>query len=337
MILNIKNIERVVLLGGGESLRKICLSLKSKGVPISVVTSPRHGDEESHNGECLRDFLEKQNISFIITEDISSNEVEKFIGNTDDAFCLSISAAWIFKEQLISSLFKGRLFNSHGTRLPQNRGGGGFSWQIIMGVRFGFCQIHLIDSGVDTGDIVRTKEFLYPSDCRIPADYAKVALEKNYNFLLGFIEEIRQGGVVIETIKQSEYFSSYWPRLDTSINGWIDWDIRVRELERFVCAFDDPYAGAKSYIDDEKLFIKKVSVDYSDGNFHSFQAGIVYRKNDDWLCVCSQGGTLIIEALVNEDGEDYIKKVKVGDRFYTPPQILNKRASRIVYTPSGIK
>ena len=343
MKLQIDDIQKVVLLGGGALLRKICLWCLSEDASVSVITSPRHSNENLGPGYIdgdelsLREFLERNHIPFIIAEDIQSERVEQFLGDTSDAFCVSLGAAWIFKEPTINSLFKGRLFNLHGTRLPQNRGGGGFSWQVMMGTRFGFCQLHLIDGCVDTGDIVKTREFLYPAQCRIPKDYEGVYLEKNLDFIIDFIEEIRQKGVCVETVKQSEYFSTYWPRLNTSLHGWIDWNTSLVDIERFVCAFDDPYEGAKSYLSDEIVFIKKVSVDYPDGNFHSFQSGIVYRKNENWLCVCVDKGSLIIESIVNHRGENLLPKIKPGDRLYTPQHKLDERTKRVIYTPSGSK
>ena len=216
---------------------------------------------------------------------------------------MSIGAAWIFKKETINGLFYGRLFNLHGTRLPQNRGGGEISWQIMMGNRFGFCQLHLVDGGLDTGHIVKTEEFLYPPSCRIPKDYKDIYVKKNLDFIINFIEKIKQEGVDIETVKQNEYFSSYYPRLNTRDHGWINWDDKVIQLERFICAFDEPYEGAKCFWNDQIVFIKKVCVDYHDQSFHPYQSGIVYRNNGKWLCVCAIGGSLIIEEIIDSDGK----------------------------------
>jgi methionyl-tRNA formyltransferase len=337
MKLVVTGIERVVLLGGGKMLVALARLFLSKGTPLSVVTSPRHSHEKVGGGLTLKDFLELEKINFIVAEDIRSGESKSFLSDLSKAFCLSIGSAWIFKDDVIGSIFKNRLFNLHGTRLPQNRGGGGFSWQIMMGNRLGFCQLHLIDSGVDTGDIVRTKEFLYPPSCRKPIDYEKLYIEMNLNFVSDLIEEIRTTGVAIETVRQSEYFSTYWPRLNTGENAWINWNDSVESIERFICAFDEPYEGAKTFLNDNKVFVKEVSVDYSDPQFHSYQAGIIFRKNSKWISVCSNGGTLIIQEIWDEGGNNLIERVKVGDRFFTPYLVLSERNKRISYTPSGPK
>ena len=65
----------------------------------------------------------------------------------------------MLKNSTISSLFKNKLFNLHSTGLPQNRGGGGFSWQIMMGVKSVTAR-HLVDNGIDTGPIIEKGIYL---------------------------------------------------------------------------------------------------------------------------------------------------------------------------------
>ena len=310
---------------------------KSKSVPFLVVTSPRHSEEYLKGGLRLVDELNKLSVKHIITKDISSNEINKFLGDLSDAFCLSIGAAWIFKKDVLTELFKGRLFNLHGTRLPQNRGGGGFSWQILLGNRLGFCQLHLVDSGVDTGNLVKTKEFLFPASCRIPLDYQSIQFDENLKFVTGFFEEIWQKEITIETTKQLEYFSSYWPRLSTEEQAWIDWSENIISLERFICAFDKPYEGSKTLLNSKKVFIRSAMSDFGDQRFHSFQTGIIFRKSSNWLMVAANGGTLIVEELLDDNGLDLIRECRVGDRFFTPTSYLDSRYDRVVYTPEGKK
>ena len=293
--------------------------------------------EYLNNGSTLIDELQNSSVPYVVISDIGSSEAKEFLGDLSDAFCLSLGAAWIFNQEIITGIFKDKLFNLHGTRLPQNRGGGGFSWQIMMGNRLGFCQLHLVDAGVDTGDLVRTEEFLYPANCRIPEDYIKVYFNENLDFVIDFIEEIRQQGIDIETTKQSEYFSSYWPRLSTSENGWIDWSGSIISLERFICAFDKPYEGCKTFLNSKKVCIRSVMCDFGDQSFHTFQSGIIYRKSSNWLMVATDGGSLIVQEVMDESGANIIQDVRVGDRFVTPSSYLEGRYGRVVYTPQGKK
>ena len=77
--------------------------------------------------------------------------------------------------------------------------------------------------------------------------------------------------------------------------------------------------------------------DYGDQSFHAFQSGIIYRKSPDWLNVAADGGSLIVQEVLNESGRNIIQDIKVGDRFVTPSNYLEGRYGRVVYTAKGKK
>ena len=74
-------IEGLILLGGGTLLRKLCLWAKSEGMPVRVVTSPRHNCE-TVDDESLSDFFLRHKVENISTDNISSKDVIKFLRNT---------------------------------------------------------------------------------------------------------------------------------------------------------------------------------------------------------------------------------------------------------------
>ena len=41
--------------------------------------------------------------------------------------------------------------------------------------------------------------------------------------------------------QQVDYLGRYNPRLDTKIDGWIDWNMNSYHLVDFINAFDEPY------------------------------------------------------------------------------------------------
>jgi len=329
-------IEKIVLLGGGPLLVSLALWCKHKEVPVCVVTSPRHSEELIEDNLNLAQILDSNSIEYLVDSDISSVDVLNYLSDLSSSFCLSLGAAWIFKESIIEDLFCGRLFNLHGTRLPQNRGGGGFSWQILMGTRLGFCQLHMVDAGIDTGDIVATREFLYPASCRVTAVYQRIYHHKNREFIIDFFEKIVSSDSSFDTTKQPDYLSSYWPRLSTEVNGWVDWEEDIEYLDRFICAFDDPYAGAKTYLNSEQVHIKNVISDFSDNHFHPFQFGLVYRKGPSWLVVSARGGSLIIQNITDENGNSVLEKVQLGDRLFTPLAKIQTRFTRVIYSSKGL-
>ena len=77
---------------------------------------------------------------------------------------------------------------------------------------------------------------------------------------------------------QIHYLSRYNPRLNTKINGFIDWSLNSRDLINFINAFDDPYKGASTYLNNGKfgrLYLKRVQLHGGDTPNHPFMSGIV--------------------------------------------------------------
>jgi methionyl-tRNA formyltransferase len=324
-----------MLLGGGKLLFNMALKLKQKNIPVIVVSSPRHIEEKLEDNISLKELFIRNNIETIVTENIGKdqNVINHITPNT---MGISIGAAWILRKQFIEK-FNGRLVNVHGARLPQNRGGGNFSWQILNNNRLGVCLIHLLDEGIDTGLILKYDEFFYPNSCRTPNDYINLYTEKNIKFLIEFISELEKQKEFVE-INQPEYFSTYWPRISSEHNGFIDWNWSLQQIESFICAFDDPYAGATTFINDTQVFLKNCIIDKNDGMFHPFQKGIVYKKSNNSLFIATEHGTLIVGTVLDINNDNIYDNIQFGDRFYTPVSLIDKaKQYRAFYTSKGLK
>lgn len=47
------------------------------------------------------------------------------------------------------------------------------------------------------------------------------------------------------------------------------------------------------------------------------------------------GGSLIVQEVVDENGNDIIQDIRIGDRFVTPSAYIDARYERVTYTPQG--
>ena len=108
------------------------------------------------------------------------------------------------------------------------------------------------------------------------------------------------------------------------------------DIDCFICAFDDPYDD-KTFLNDKIFHLKSVMLTYENGKFHPFQKGIIYRKNKKWISVCLKNSTLLVEKVLNKNGENCIEDLKVGDRFYTPSSNIDISLKRSYYDSVGVK
>ncbi|MCK9631758.1 MAG: hypothetical protein M0R30_08940 [Methanoregula sp.] len=310
----------------------------NKSIIVGIANGLRKQKCEFHvyGNNCPIDFDKD-----IFTEVNSANELKKaLLSDCKSGFRLSAAAPWIFDDAFLQAFEPYGIFNIHGTSLPQDRGGTIVSWQIMNRKRLGFAIIHKMHKNPDAGSILQVQEFIYSSSCRTPLDfiqeYEKQQIDIGINACIGY----SKGNLDLKNLsKQPEYLSTYWPRLKSSLNGWIDWSWNGYHLESFILAFDVPYDGAYSTWRGKTIKIKSVFFQ-PDLLFAPYQWGLVYRINRGeklrYLAVAINGGTLYIQSICDQNGIDLINLVAVGDRFLTQPQQLSEAAKRTVKYNDGL-
>jgi methionyl-tRNA formyltransferase len=324
---------RYFLFGAGDLILHAAEWLKRNKRQTILICADRHLREPFGAHGSFANHLDAQGIEYRLSTD----------PNTDDDLrsliapgcCgMSIGAAWIFKQPFID-LFDLGLYNLHYARLPHDRGGGGFSWKIMRGERRGGCAIHRISSKADAGPIVKYCEFTYPAATRITAEMAAFNAIRAKAMIEDFLDELA-GGSAPQANAQPDHFSMYWPRLDTDLHGFVDWTWKAAEIERFICAFDDPYKGCSSFVGDRRVRLKQAFTFVSDGGFHPFQAGVIYRKTASEVFIACHDAALIVHSVQDDAGENMLPSLRVGDRFHTPAEHLEKaKAARVYYHPGG--
>lgn len=328
-------IRQVVFIGADNVVYQVGKWCISNGVACIVITNKAQSARFLSDGRPFSVAAEAEGVRTIIVESLSDVQVKKTVSTACESFCVSVGAPWLFSKDFLRS-FGTTIYNLHGTRLPKERGGTIFSWQILMGIRVGMCVVHELTENIDSGPIIRYEEFIYPSHCRKPIDYLQHYQQKNTQFLIRLISDLKSGSADIRQTGQPEYLSSYLPRLSADVNGWIDWSWNASEIERFICAFDDPYPGARTRHRGRPVILKDVYAQSVDGLTHPFQAGLVYRNNGVWLNVSLTGGELLVCSITDMAGENVLHDVKPGDRLYSTPDDLNNGKTRIIKTDSGL-
>ena len=338
---------KVALLGGGSFVVRACewLGVQDFVAQVVVITAPRHAEEivENSSGHTAK-FVDQvssvagsiDKVALLVVDSIDDSRSVQVLSDSDIAF--SFGAAWIFKEKHIDLC--SNFLNMHCTTLPQWRGGGGFSWQILAGENRSAVTFHRVDAGVDTGDIVFTNSFYFPDGVATPKQRSEYLEKFAWATFRELVSDFASNGSIPASRAQDECFSSYFPRLNSSVQACIDWRWSSSEIVRFITAFDDPYPGAFSFVagSDAKFFLKKSLVLRGESSFHTFQAGIVYRSNHSGLHICARNGAVLVEEVFDESGCSALDRLKVGDRLFTTQADIDKAMSaRFVYTPKGLK
>ena len=255
----------------------------------------------------------------------------------DCSLGLSFGSPFIFDQDCID-LFNGRLLNSHGSPLPEYKGGGGFTWRILQGDMRGACLLHLVSVNIDEGPVVFRKDFVFDDTHRFPRDFLKTQYLFELKYLIPFISSLLSSGITSSLLSNSSPCSStppvetYFPRLFTDLHGAIDWNLSASDIEKFICAFSYPYPGAFSFINRTKIRLYDCSLARTASN-HPFLSGLVTYLDSHYIEVAVNDGFLRIS--LSDISHSNIR-FSVGMRFHTDPALIQEsKSSRVSYTPDG--
>jgi methionyl-tRNA formyltransferase len=244
------------------------------------------------------------------------------------------------KEEIV--FFKENLINFFPSRLPYDAGRGGFSWHIMRSDKIYNQVMHILDEGINTGPIIFEGKKIFPNSCTTPQDYEIFKLKEMNFFYEKFVKKILKKENFLLKF-QSDNIGRYNPSLNSLKDGFIDWNMPSFHLYNFIRAFDDPHIGATTFLNTKKfgkVFLKSVHLHGGEASSsHPYLAGVISRHDDKWIVVNTNDNfTLLVEKILNNKGENILKYIETGQRFFTPSRYLElSKFKNTVYTTKGVK
>jgi methionyl-tRNA formyltransferase len=329
--------SRFALLGAGFHLCTMMEKLVAQGFPKPIVfTYPRKEHERD------RVLLTDPRIYKPVFETAERLGVEVFDDELADAAIAeralagrctaAFSMSWrrVITQPLIDA-FRDRVFNLHPSLLPKERGSGTFSYRIMDGSREVSATIHLVDAGLDTGDVLLQDRSELSAERPKPRDFL-IATNALYERLIERFLEILGAGKSFIAQAQEQDENTYLPLLHTETNGAIDWSWKAEEIERFIRAFGDPYPGAFTFSKGTRLAITEAAIEPSDGDYHPYLAGRVLSvQSDGTVKVVARGGVLRI-CEVSVDGQRMRPAgiLKATSCLHTPSEVLERARTTVL-------
>lgn len=331
--------NKLTLIGGnrdkqGGPMLTFARLAQSRGIAVEVITEPWHLAMVGADGRTMETALGEAAIPYRCLDKISADSFQN--RPDEDSVCVLVNAIWFIKQDIID-LFPGRIFNYHNARLPEERGAAAYSWKILSGTRRGGLSLHHVVEELDQGRVVFARAVEFPDSARHSMDFYKHIEAIEPQFFTDFLAHL-EAATLPEKQLQDEALSLYWPRLNSAVHGYIDWNWQARDIEAFSNAFDDPHPGASSFLDGVRFRLKGCCLSDESIDFHPFQAGIVVRKHAGYIFVAARSGLLRFERVLGEDGEDATAQINLGRRFHTPREQLEAALnSRAIQNATNVK
>tara|TARA_A100001388_G_scaffold272943_1_gene254042 strand:- start:2118 stop:3677 length:1560 start_codon:yes stop_codon:yes gene_type:complete len=332
LIFNSK-LEKITLFGSGPILIKTVKLFVSNNIETLIILAPRHANDEYVK------LLNDLGCKTIIASNVNDNNhvLENIRKYNQLALCFG--PAWIFNKEIIS-IFQSKIFNYNGIPLPDYLGGAHFSWQILNRNFEGGAYIQQITDAIDRGPIILSSKYKISPEINKPLFYEKINIENGIKLIEKFYQIINKNYLYISTNNSEIDWGklTYFPRLNTEKQAWINWGWSGREIESFCNAFDNPYLGAKTQLDDQIFIFQEVDF-LEDKNMHPFCAGLILRinKTNDEINIATHGGILRVKKVSSKDKKNVWNYLKLGKRFHTEENLLRDSFKEIKYNSRGLQ
>jgi methionyl-tRNA formyltransferase len=265
---------------------------------IGVLTTDDSDDDRSVLGD-FKDFAAEKKLEFHIAR--NNKETESIIRRMAPDICFVVGWYRILGKQTLESVPNGFL-GIHHSLLPRYRGGSPLVWAMINGEKIVGTTLFSLAEGMDDGDIWAQEKIEIGNNDYISDVMAKLE-EKAISILNEKYIAILEAKVkpYPQDHSKATYCSSRLPE-----DGLIDWKKSAREIYDFIRAQSEPYPGAYTFYEDNKLMVWKAHMD--DRVYYGTPGQVAGRSGDNVYVICGDNRPVVLE-IVEYEG----KKIPAGD------------------------
>lgn len=284
-----------ILFIGNVEMSEACLNrlLELKVNLVGVCCGEGENGNSDHID--LSQLCIKHLIPFMKVRDINSLETLTWIRerSPDVIFCVGWSR--ILKQELLEIPIYG-VVGYHPAALPKNRGRHPIIWSIILGLKKTASTFFIMDSSVDTGNILSQVEVEVGEndDARILYDKFKLCAVMQIEDLALNLSSRR-----VMAFEQDHFRHSTW-RKRGYVDGQIDWRLSAVSISRLVRALNKPYIGAHFITQGGEIKVWRVNIvdinKYGIDEMQSVEPGrIVDIKEGIHIVKCGDGLIELLE------------------------------------------
>ncbi len=187
-------------------------------------------------------------------EDASKPEFVDIIKKYSPDLIFSFSYSKILKNSFLRE-FPDKVFNIHFSLLPKNRGCLPLIYALAEEERLTGVTLHLVDEGIDTGDIIAQKNLPISRN-----DTARTLYFRATAVGVALFSETYPAIVSGDypRLKQTQKGMSYHPQENPN-DRWIDWNWSEDKIHAFIRAHTfEPYPGARFIKDGKEIEVRMI-------------------------------------------------------------------------------
>lgn len=227
----------IVLFGEDIFSATVLQSLIDAHVTVQLIICPFY--ENDNNYKNLQRIAENNSIEFIRDKNVNSELIHQRIKSYSTDLIISVHLRKILKKETFSLAKKGAI-NVHPSLLPKYRGLSPQHQVLIHGEKQSAVTIHIIEEGIDTGDIVIQKVFeIKPTDYIADVQFKMLSIYKT--IMVDAVKLLEDDN--FRPTKQKTTGESYFGAIKIK-DREININASKQEVYNLVRAVSMPYEGA---------------------------------------------------------------------------------------------
>lgn len=292
---------RVAVLGRTHWLRDAARRLLEAGHDLTLVATAPGAPEYRADEEDFRALAAHVDATFALNE----------IPDTDAELAVSVNWPRLLTGEVIERFPRG-IVNAHAGDLPRYRGNAAPNWAIINGEHEVVLTFHLMDESLDSGPVLG--KYRYPLGARTTIGDVYAWLDTAIP--QGFVDVV--GGLEAGTLEARPQPTD--PALALRVpprrpeDSELDWERGAAELDRLVRASSEPFAGAFSYLEGERITVWRARPDAARADR---AVGELLEPRPDGVPVATGDGLLVLE------------EVELGSRRGHATELLGSARGRL--------
>ena len=311
---------KILFMGTPDFSRVSLDKLYKSGYEIcGVVTAP---DRPAGRGMKLaispvKEYAIEHNLKLYQPEKISKNdEFKDEIRALEPDLVVVVSYGIILPSSFLK-IPKLGCVNVHPSMLPKYRGPAPIQWAILNGDKSTGVTIMYLDSGMDSGDIIKQQEVEIENDETTGELWNRLS-GIGADLLLECVNNIDKG--IIERTKQPEEFTLA-PMLDKAMSK-IEWNLKKSlEIKNLVRGLN-PIMGTYSILDGKKIKLWKVDIAEECKTSNEEPGTVLISDEKQGLYIKTLDGAIKVIEIQGENAkkmniQDFLRgnKIQVGEKF----------------------
>lgn len=245
----------------------------------------------------LTQLAKEAQIPTLRVHNINQSDSVAWIGQHAPDLLLVVGWTQLLKQELLR-IPRLACLGFHASLLPKYRGRAPVNWAIINGEKVTGNTMITLEPEADTGDIVAQRAISITDEDDCNTVYQKVG-QTEVEMLDEILPIIRRG--VLPRRKQDDRQATVMPKRRAE-DGLIDWNRSTREIYNWVRALTDPYPGAFSFLNGERIWIWAARTDGGPILNQSHRPGEVILDSQGWPWVSTADGWIRVVSAQREGG-----------------------------------